>query len=143
MPKQNDAQTKNTTVETDSLVAWMKTQGLDAEQLDNDCHDLANVEATNANNDGMHGQVDFLRRHFGDDRRVKDYLRGVFCIKTDATVPSSQKVVRLKVRLVFRVDDGVDVEEALEDMDYEFMSQTEGAEITGHLIEDWDVKSSA
>lgn len=37
--------------------------------------------------------------------------------------------VEIKVRLIINADEGVDVDEVLDEMDYNFISTTEGAEI--------------
>lgn len=90
----------------DMLVAWMKAQGLDSEDLDGACHELASNEASDINNSGIEAQADFLRLHLGTDDDVKDYLRGVYCIKKDAPVPeevSENRGPTVAVDVVVRV----------------------------------------
>lgn len=50
--------------------------------------------------------------------------------------------VTVKTRLIIVADDGVDIGEVLSDMDYSFVSQTEGADIEDTEIEDTEVTDS-
>ena len=50
--------------------------------------------------------------------------------------------VKVITRLIIRADDGVDVSEVLENMDYDFSSQTDGADIEDTEIKDWEVLDS-
>lgn len=50
--------------------------------------------------------------------------------------------VTVTAKLIVRADDGVDVDDVLSDMDYNFSSQTEGAQIEDTEIEDWEVTDS-
>lgn len=50
--------------------------------------------------------------------------------------------VTVTTRLIIRADEGTDVNEVLENMDYDFTSQTDGAEIEDTEIRDWDITDS-
>jgi hypothetical protein len=50
--------------------------------------------------------------------------------------------VEVKVKLVLNMDEGVEVTEVLENMDYNFDSSTDGADIADTEIMEWDVKDS-
>jgi len=55
----------------------------------------------------------------------------------------SRKVyVDVKVRLVIRADEGQPINEVLHNMDYNFTSQTPGADIEDTDIGDWEVVDS-
>jgi len=44
--------------------------------------------------------------------------------------------VNVTTRLIIELDDGVDVDEVISEMDYDFKSETEGADITDTVIRD-------
>ena len=48
----------------------------------------------------------------------------------------------VKARIIINADEGVDIEEVLAEMDYEFTSTTEGANIVDTEIQDWDITDS-
>lgn len=50
--------------------------------------------------------------------------------------------VSVTARLIIRVDEGVDITEVLSEMDYDFTSQTDGANIEDTEIQDWEVTDS-
>lgn len=50
--------------------------------------------------------------------------------------------VNVMTRLIIRANDGVDIEEVLSDMDYDFTSQTEGADIEDTEIKEWEITDS-
>ena len=50
--------------------------------------------------------------------------------------------VTVTTRLIIRADEGVNIGGVLDDMDYHFKSQTEGAEIEDSDIQDWEVTDS-
>ena len=50
--------------------------------------------------------------------------------------------VNVTARLNIRVDEGVDINEVLDEMDYDFTSQTNGADIEDTEITDWDITDS-
>ncbi len=50
--------------------------------------------------------------------------------------------VDLKVRVIINADEGVDIEDVINEADFEFASQTDGADIIGSLITDWDIVDS-
>lgn len=50
---------------TAELVAWAESQGLSPEDLDDEIHDQAGVIASNLNNRGLSGQIEFLVSQFG------------------------------------------------------------------------------
>jgi len=50
--------------------------------------------------------------------------------------------VTVTTRLIIRADEGTDVNEVLENMDYDFTSQTDSAEIEDTEIRDWDITDS-
>jgi len=50
--------------------------------------------------------------------------------------------VTVKTSLTIRADEGVSVPEILENMDYNFNSQTDGADIEDSEIQDWVVTDS-
>ena len=56
---------------------------------------------------------------------------------------SDRKVyVDVTVRLIIRADEGVDVNGVLENMDYNFTSQSDGANIEDTEIQDWVITDS-
>jgi hypothetical protein len=50
--------------------------------------------------------------------------------------------VAMTTRVILDMDEGIEVTEVLENMDYQFTSQTEGAVVVDAEITDWDVKDS-
>jgi len=55
----------------------------------------------------------------------------------------SRKIyVEVKTRLIINADDDVSVDEVLENMDYNFISQNDGADIEDTEIQDWKVTDS-
>jgi len=55
----------------------------------------------------------------------------------------SRKVyVLVTTRLIFQVDEGVDINEVLENMEYDFENTCEGASLEGMEIKDWEITDS-
>ena len=55
----------------------------------------------------------------------------------------SRKVyVTVTTRLIIRADEGVDIDEVIQEMDYDFTSQTEGADIEDTEITDYEITDS-
>ena len=50
--------------------------------------------------------------------------------------------VKVEVTLQIDADEGVEITEVLENMDYSFTSQTEGADIQNTEIRDWEITDS-
>jgi len=50
--------------------------------------------------------------------------------------------VDAKVRLIIRADDDQSIEEVLENMDYSFISQSDGADIEDTEIREWEITDS-
>lgn len=50
--------------------------------------------------------------------------------------------VNVTTRLIIQADDGVNVDDVLSEMDYDFTSQTDGAEIIDTEIRDHEVTDS-
>ena len=50
--------------------------------------------------------------------------------------------VDVSVRLIIRADEGVEIKDVIDDMDYNFTSQTEGAEIEDTEINNYEIKDS-
>jgi len=50
--------------------------------------------------------------------------------------------VTVTTRLIIRADEGVEINGVLENMDYDFTSQTDGADIEDTEIQDWNVTDS-
>ena len=50
--------------------------------------------------------------------------------------------VTVKTQLIIRADDGVDIDEVLSEMDYDFTSNTDGADIEDTEVKDWDITDS-
>lgn len=50
--------------------------------------------------------------------------------------------INVTTRLIIRADDGQDIDEVLENMDYSFVSQSDGADIEETEIIDWEVTDS-
>lgn len=50
--------------------------------------------------------------------------------------------VDVKTRVWVEMDEGIEVTEVMENMDYGFQSETEGADIIDTQIEDWEVLDS-
>jgi hypothetical protein len=50
--------------------------------------------------------------------------------------------VNVTVRLIIRADEGIDINNVLEDMEYDFTSQTEGADIEDTEVQDWEITDS-
>ena len=56
---------------------------------------------------------------------------------------SSRKVyVTVTTRLIMRVEEGVEIDDVISDMDYDFTSNTEGANIESTEIDDYDISDS-
>ena len=45
--------------------------------------------------------------------------------------------VTVEVRLIVQQDDGIETSEVMEELDYNFTSQTEGAEVVDTEIKNW------
>ena len=50
--------------------------------------------------------------------------------------------VEIKVKLIIRADEDVDVQGVLDDMDYNFSSTSEGADIEDSEVMEYDIKDS-
>lgn len=50
--------------------------------------------------------------------------------------------VEVKVKLIINADDGVEIGEIIQEMDYGFTSQTDGADIVDTEIKDFEVTDS-
>jgi hypothetical protein len=50
--------------------------------------------------------------------------------------------INVITRLIINVDEGTDVGEVLENMDYNFVSKTDSADIVDTEISDWDIEDS-
>ena len=50
--------------------------------------------------------------------------------------------VEVKVKLVLDMEEGISVTETLENVDYNFTSQTDGVDVVDTEIMDWEVKDS-
>ena len=50
--------------------------------------------------------------------------------------------VNVTVRLIIRADEGVEINNVLEDMEYDFTSQTEGADIEDTEVQNWEIIDS-
>ena len=50
--------------------------------------------------------------------------------------------VEIKSRVIINMDEGVEVSDVIEEMDYDFTSQTEGADIVDTEIRDYEVTDS-
>lgn len=50
--------------------------------------------------------------------------------------------IKVEVRLIVNMDDGIQVSDLIENMDYDMTSQTEGADITETEIRDYEVMDS-
>ena len=50
--------------------------------------------------------------------------------------------VNVTTRLIIRANDDVDINEVLENMDYDFTSTNEGADIEDTEITDWEISDS-
>jgi len=50
--------------------------------------------------------------------------------------------VNVTTRLIIRADEGVDINDVLSDMDYDFTSQTDGADIEDTEVTNWEVTDS-
>jgi len=48
--------------------------------------------------------------------------------------------VTITARIQISADDGVDISEVIDEMDYKFASQTDGAVITDESIEDYEIQ---
>lgn len=56
---------------------------------------------------------------------------------------SDRKVyVKVETRLIVRLDDGVDINDVIDEMNYSFVSQTDGADIEDTEITNWEVIDS-
>jgi len=55
----------------------------------------------------------------------------------------SRKVyVDVRARLIIQADEGVDISEVLAEMEYDFTSNTDGADIEDTEIKDWEIIDS-
>lgn len=55
----------------------------------------------------------------------------------------SRKVyVEVKTRLIINVDENISIKDVIDDMNYNFISQTEGADIEDTEIQDYEVTDS-
>ena len=50
--------------------------------------------------------------------------------------------VTVTTRLIINMDDGEEVDDVISEMDYDFVSQTEGADIHDSCIRDYEVTDS-
>ncbi len=50
--------------------------------------------------------------------------------------------VDVKVRLIIRTNDDVNIDNVLNEMDYEFVSQTDGADIEDTEIKEYNIEDS-
>lgn len=50
--------------------------------------------------------------------------------------------VDVKVKLILNMDDGIEVSEVMDEMDYQFLPGTEGVEIEDTEIKDYEVTDS-
>ena len=50
--------------------------------------------------------------------------------------------VQVTTRLILNMEEGIDVDEVMQDMDYNFQSNTGGADIEDTEIRDWEVTDS-
>lgn len=50
--------------------------------------------------------------------------------------------VMVKTRLIIQANDDVNIENVLEDMDYNFVSNSDGIDILDSEIQDWDITDS-
>lgn len=50
--------------------------------------------------------------------------------------------VEVKSRIIISMDDGVEVDDVISEMDYDFISQTDGADIVETEIRDYEVTDS-
>ena len=50
--------------------------------------------------------------------------------------------VEVKVKMIVSADDGVDISDVVNEMEYDFSSQTEGADILDTEILDWEITDS-
>lgn len=55
----------------------------------------------------------------------------------------SRKVyIDVKVRIIVQADDGIEIDDVISDMDYEFTSQTDGAEVVDTEIRETNITDS-
>lgn len=55
----------------------------------------------------------------------------------------SRKVtVDVRVKLTINADEGIDISEVLAEMDYDFTSNTDGADVQDTEIDDWEIVDS-
>lgn len=50
--------------------------------------------------------------------------------------------VEVKTRLIIEADDGIEISEVLDNMDYNFISNTDSADIVDMEIQEWEVTDS-
>jgi len=50
--------------------------------------------------------------------------------------------VNVTTRVIIRADEGVEINDVLENMEYNFTSQTEGADIEDTEVQDWEITDS-
>ena len=50
--------------------------------------------------------------------------------------------VKIEARVIVQADDGVEISEVINEMDYHFVSQTEGADIVDGEIQEFEVIDS-
>lgn len=50
--------------------------------------------------------------------------------------------VEVKTCLIIEADEGINIDEVLENMDYDFSSQSEGADIVDTEIQNWEIKDA-
>ena len=50
--------------------------------------------------------------------------------------------VAVRVRLIINAEEGIEIKDILDEMDYNFVSQSEGADIEDTEIQDWEVLDS-
>ena len=55
----------------------------------------------------------------------------------------SRKVyINVVTRLIINADDGVEIDEVMENMDYDFTSNSDGADVEDTEIRDWNITDS-
>lgn len=71
-----------------SLIAWVKAQGLEGQDLDSEVDGLMSAKASAINNDGMNAQLELMAQEMGGEEAVKEHLRALYCISKDAECPT-------------------------------------------------------
>ena len=50
--------------------------------------------------------------------------------------------IELKAKLIIQADEGVEIDEVISEMEYDFISQTDGAEIIDTRVDDYEITDS-